>query len=1186
MKSYKKLEKTCEYLVVSKKSSTFTRFSRKTLILCENTLNYTMKKTILLLGCTLLFASSVFSANLNVYASGLKVTGITDDRKLSISYFLNAPADVVIFQLLDAGNPGAAPIYEVALDGKAKGENTVTLDLLDKIDTNLSGNFTWAIKATSNTANTEVTLVGGGSSSDRRFNFYTPAGLAVDNNPNSPYFGRIYVTESREDVSTVSGRQVQQGVYIYGADLSDITNQGLNPYVGGVSWNTSNEDSDSDGNKDSMYGPARITIDDDGYVYICDNGPSKDNTSGVWRMDPANPSANFVDVLHSSENRGKLYQRINSAAIVQENGRKYLYAVDNTCLNNSVANLLKVPVDATAEVQGNEKTTMSLTGIVNAHNTIVKGAYDDLWVFQYRNGVTATGVLHINQNGEIDLNQGLLYNRRGSGAISPDGNWFAYCGYENASIRIIPITYNNKKPSVGFGSEQEKQIVLVRNSKGENFVDGIAFDVAGNLYFASATTEWFYAYALPKAENTHTTVAPNNQKIVLKQISPRIRMMAYNLRLTVADEKYNFSFYANSKPLTGNILIYSDKEMTNNVHTVALSNLNQGNNNVSVGMDILSKYVNGGDFYWAVELTGEPNYLFGKVHENNMVLNRAHAAIDNSPESDFFGRVYVENRVEKTKKSELFVFEYDHSTLVYQGLCGMDKFVMSARPAVDDKGNVYWADWGDDSHGGVYITDPHDLNKSTSFFQGNVEASGLWTNNGVGVGSSSCGVYFYGTGANAKLFVLNEDEYDNAGTSQDLHKYGYCVYNVGQGDGSVLKTWDEAPSLGVQVMDNAGQVFSIIGTSHGAFLCQNRIEGQNIENNYSLQFYDNAGVRQYVSDSKSLIINGSFGGGAAVSPDEKRLFMVNGNGNILVFDIEWNGDAPGLTHYRTYETEYGAITTMHFDYAGNLVVMAGHQYGQHPTEGAENDMRLVIYTLPKDDNTIIVPAPSSQRIPALVLDEKRDNSTSLEDAKGEQMSTVRVLRSLTAGMYNTLCLPFDASLTEGPLAGAKAYTFSGSSNTEGGDILLHFSEAATIVAGVPYLIEPQVDIQGPIDFTNVTIAVSEGGNTGSGDITFNGILSPKELKEGVKSILFLVSDNKLAWANTTANMNGMRAYFSLPNGAYDQLRTSARIVTSEAGTTDIHQTTTQANTQKIMQNGRLYIRKDGQIYTILGRKVK
>lgn len=1192
MKSDKKLEKTCEYLVVSKKSINFTRFSRKSLILCENTLNYTMKKTILLLGCTLLFASSVFSANLNVYASGLKVTGITDDRKLSISYFLNAPADVVIFQLLDAGNPGAAPIYEVALDGKAKGENTVTLDLLDKIDTNLSGNYTWAIKATSNTANESSVLVGGGANADPRFQFYTPAGLAVDNNSNSPYFGQIYVSESRRNQPIRvdnANKQSVEGIYIFKPDLSG----GGTAYAGNVEWNEDAYQTSKD-IPDALYAPARITIDEEGYVYICDNSPSSYKKSGVWRMNPADPSADFVDVLDSESNYGKngktatnLYRRINSAVVVGTGSNKKLIAIDNLGTGaEGSTHLVEFPLNEDGVSDKTKTVLVDLhnggKGVVNAFNTLVKGIYDDYWIFQFRNTANVadvTGIMHINNQHQIAGNIGLEYCRRGAGAISPDGKWLAY--NDNSGIAIYEINnYEaNTTPSLSLGNP------ILRIHKADTKIDGIAFDVAGNLYFASAYYERFYAYALAKAENTHTTVAPNNQKIVLKAISPRIRMMAYDLRLTVSDDKYNFSFYANSKPLTGNIFIYSDKELTNKVHTVALSNLNQGNNNVSVDMDILPASVNGGDFYWAVELTGEPNYLFGKVHENNMILNRAHAAIDNSPESDFFGRVYVENRVEKTLKTSLYVFDYDYSTLVYQGLCGMDKFVMSARPAVDDKGNIYWADWGDASHGGVYITDPHDLNKSTSFFQGNCASNGLWTNNGVGVGSSSGGVCFYGSGANAKLFVLNEDVYDNVGTSQDLHEYGYCVYNIGQSDGSVLQTWDKAPSLGVQVKDNAGQVFSIIGTSHGAFLCQNRIEGQNIENNYSLQFYDNAGVRQYVSDSKSLIINGSFGGGAAVSPDEKRLFMVNGNGNILVFDIEWNGDAPGLTHYRTYETEYGAITTMHFDYAGNLVVMAGHQYGQHPTGGAENDMRLVIYTLPKDDNTIIVPAPSSQRIPALVLDEKRDNSTSLDAAKDKQMSTVRVLRSLTAGMYNTLCLPFNASITEGPLAGAKAYTFSGSSNTEGGDILLHFSEANSIEAGVPYLIEPQVDIQGPIDFNNVTISESEGGSAGSG-ITFNGILSPKELTVGDKSILFLVSDNKLAWANTTANMNGMRAYFSLPNGAYDQLRTSARIVTSEAGTTDIHQTTTQANTQKIMQNGRLYIRKDGQIYTILGRKVK
>jgi hypothetical protein len=180
-----------------------------------------------------MLATSAISANLNVYASGLKITGI-EDNKVTISYFLNAPADEVLFLLLDGANPNEnSPVHSVSLSGKTAGANSAVIDLSGYV----GSHYTWAIKATSDEKVAEPTLVGGGVGSDERFNFYTPAGLAVDNNPNSPYFGRIYVTESRENITTAFGRTVQQGVYIYGADLSDITNQGLNPYVGGVDWN-------------------------------------------------------------------------------------------------------------------------------------------------------------------------------------------------------------------------------------------------------------------------------------------------------------------------------------------------------------------------------------------------------------------------------------------------------------------------------------------------------------------------------------------------------------------------------------------------------------------------------------------------------------------------------------------------------------------------------------------------------------------------------------------------------------------------------------------------------------------------------------------------------------------------------------------------------------------------------------
>ena len=513
----------------------------------------------------------------------------------------------------------------------------------------------------------------------------------------------------------------------------------------------------------------------------------------------------------------------------------------------------------------------------------------------------------------------------------------------------------------------------------------------------------------------------------------------------------------------------------------------------------------------------------------------------------------------------------------------MDQLNSAARPAVDAEGYIYWADFGD-THSGVWVTNPKTL-RTESFFDGTPDNNGLWKSNGVPMGGSCVGTHVYGSGKDTKLYMLNED------AASGIPENGYLVFNIGQADGSILRKWNKAPSQTVSLAGNKGANFSIVGTSHGAFICQNRNKNYNNETARSLQFYDNSGSCKYNSANKSNIINGSFGGGMAVSADETKLAMVNGDGNILIFDITWNGDTPDLTKNTEYQTNYTAISTMHFDYAGNLIVAAG-QMG-YASSGFGNDLRLVVFSLPTENNSIIVPAQTKQTFrKTITLLDTKDNSTVLKEhiEVGGQHNAL-VCRSLTAGMFNTLCLPFNASLTEGPLAGAKAYTFTSSSETDGGDILLHFSKVEnTMTAGTPYLIEPQTNIQGPIDFTNVTISTAEGSSTGSStdsDIKFNGILAPKWLEANNKNILFLVSDNKLAWANANDNMNGMRAYFSLPDGAYNKLNTRARIVVSENTTTDIQQTTTTStNAQKLIQNGMLYILKDGQLYTVFGTKVK
>lgn len=1157
-----------------------------------------MKKLFYLL--SLLLATVLANAaELNVYASGLKITGMTDDRQLSISYFLNAPADEVEFQLLN----GVTKEVErtIALSGKAKGVNTAVIDLSAVTD----AHYTWAIKAKSNTANTAITYVAGGNDTERneRFNFYTPAGLAVDNNPNSPYFGRIYVTEARDTTTTygkTTGHARKQGVHIFGADLSDVTGQGLEPYAGGVKWNE--KPGTTNGFSNALYGPARITIDDEGYVYICDNGPVADGTSGVWRMNPADPAADFKDVLNTMKGgvqqikRGTLYKRINSAVVIGTGREKKLIAIDNVG-DGSAGNskLVSIPLDVDELVQTVEATELldlynDGKGIVNAHNTIVRGAYNDLWIFQYRNSTeaTVTGLMHINEKGVVDLDQGQQYNRRGSGAISPDGNWFAYNGYANSVIRIIPVTYDaDKKPTVNFNNELT---ISWENSINNKYVDGIAFDVAGNLYFASATSEWFYAYALPKAENTHTTIAPENQQIRIA--TPRI--MAYNLRMERIENKYHFSFYANSDATEAKLLFYNIDDDDDDINDLLAGELPitvvKGENKFEfLTHEIPAAKDNFTELRWAVQLTGKQNTCFGEVYHSDRVLSRAHAVIDNSPESDFFGRIYVGNRI-GIGKGEVYVMNYDYSTILAGDLCGMTQLNSAARPAVDAEGWIYWADFGD-THSGLWVTDPYTLTSTESFFEGTSDNNtGVWKNNGgVIMGGSSCGAHIYGTGKNTKLYLLNEDGTPGSAAANTE----YLVYQLGQEDGTIIRKWNTAPTKKVDILDDDGANFSIVGTSRGAWVCQNRTLNYNLKDSYSLQFYDNNGERQYCSDEKAIIINGSFGGGMAVSADESQLAMVNGNGNILLFDVAWQGEDPALTLIATYPTNFAAISTMHFDYAGNLVV-AGGCFG-YANNGMFNDLRVVVFSLPTDSNTVIVPAQKKQTLHrAISLLDTEDNTALLEQFK-DKYENVYVLRSLRAGMYNTLCLPFYIPSLEGTALAkdeADVYAYTEADVTTVGssrEIILGFSYVDGMTAGVPYLVEPEADIDRmEFEFRNVHIAATEPteGVTYEG-ITFRGILKPVQLTEGVKSILFLVSNNQLAWANTTASMYGMRGYFNVPEEDLQALRARAYIVPSQSTTTDVEEVLSSGDeVQKVLHNGALYIVRDGQVYTILGAKVK
>lgn len=348
-------------------------------------------------------------------------------------------------------------------------------------------------------------------------------------------------------------------------------------------------------------------------------------------------------------------------------------------------------------------------------------------------------------------------------------------------------------------------------------------------------------------------------------------IMARNLNVTKVDDAYTFSFEANMDAIKASLVFY-DAATGNYVGKVDITNIKQGANTATVNTIDLP-----GDFdqalTWAVELEGQPIANFGKLYEDKSLIatgtSRLFNAVNNNPESAKFGYVYVFHRAGASTSplkgnSGVFEYDYNYTKLNTERYNGGETFGNPARITLDEEGYLYMSDWSD-GHSGVFVANTADLSQPfTQFFQGTRDGNGVFTNNGAAVGSSTPGCQIFGTGANTKLIVYNED------ASGTLPKNGAVVYNIGQADGTLLHTWGEAPSATYTLTGQANTEGNVWGTSHGFFVSQVRSEGANNTSATSLKFYDFEGKEQFssASDAYKEIITGSDAGGYAVSTDE------------------------------------------------------------------------------------------------------------------------------------------------------------------------------------------------------------------------------------------------------------------------------------------------------------------------------
>lgn len=451
-------------------------------------------------------------------------------------------------------------------------------------------------------------------------------------------------------------------------------------------------------------------------------------------------------------------------------------------------------------------------------------------------------------------------------------------------------------------------------------------------------------------------------------------IMARNLNVVENGDNYVFSFNANSDAVSANLIFYAADNTE--VGAVELANVAKGANSFTIAKSELPGEV-GATMTWAVELQGQSISNIGTLYKatsKSLGLTRPFISINNSPESEYFQYLYLMDRVGSSKaNSGLYAFKPDYTrinTTPYKG--GRAMYGSPYRTFVDDQGYIWISD-GSDGYSNVIVADPANLEngKYEEFFQGTRDKNGIITNNGVEVGSSSLGISIYGTGKDTKLLSLNED----GGTS--LIANSIAIYNIGTEEGTYKHSWNEAPSA---VIKTQGIVYDgyPLGCSHGIWVASRRSAGQNNTGYTALKFYDWEGNEQMNSakDPYKDIIDGGFSGACALSKDESVLYFIDGSKHIMVWDIVWEGNKPVMTLRYTFNCGLSSIREMHLDYAGNLV--------------CSGEDAVAVFTLPKADNTTIIPARKALTV------SKSGVGTALEDV------TAPAQLDMSAPMYDIL----------------------------------------------------------------------------------------------------------------------------------------------------------------------------------------
>lgn len=637
--------------------------------------------------------------------------------------------------------------------------------------------------------------------------------------------------------------------------------------------------------------------------------------------------------------------------------------------------------------------------------------------------------------------------------------------------------------------------------------------------------------------------------------APVAHIYAYDLNSEIVGDNYELSFKSNIPYVSGNIILYNGGVQYGEKLPIT-----------SNPMIIPRASLPSMDLTWAVELTAESNMFVGELTNASAGIYNFYlpqgVAVDNSPESSWFGHIYITQPVNgasdgmttrtKNQQGGLFVYDPQLNELnpTNQGysmgvapVTGRNDF---KRVNVDAQGNVYV-----NSTNAIYKASPENMTTSTAI------GSGLFTT--------------------INSFALT-------GADDNLQ---FCIMdNANTPNGGTMKTM-VAPFAETNTLLQSAK----FGNADNAIVSDGFGGWWVVQNRYSADAYNvlshvtAGGVIDYAINNTS---------NSTLAPSEPvsyrgvlalnrvgTLLAIGGGNAVALYDVNYNGtDAPVLTKSSiTLPTLGQNIDGVAFDYAGNLYVVSAK------TE------RFYAFSLPTDNNTCEVPAKSTlvlNQYNTINLDETATNSTLINSNNGVTVNVTFNRRFTVADGWYTLVLPFDltaAQMAEAFGADYRLCELETSYLKSETMMYLRFRDVDDLEAGKPYLFKTGVDITDDIVFNAVTIN-NATPQVVTDKVTMIGLYDQTVV--GASDLnYYLGYEDYLYEYLTDKTTKAFRCYFHFASPSLIQGR-NARVIFRDDVTTDLEDETfeTAPAVQKIIRNGQLIIIRDGIEYNAQGQVVK